>query len=159
MITPEQVVFRNVAYEMADVFSSLPPDAIWQSFVSVDWGIPVSLLSQYDFGEYRRSGAVSFYNKKAYWDTWYPGLSLDELQSLIYAQASNCADAVVVLRDPEIMPNDMEEYSYEIAAYVAVQVQNGENWKLLSTMDGWPIGTKYAVYLNEVLETERNCQK
>lgn len=158
-ITPEQVAFRNVEYEMATVVSSLPPEATWQSFVSVDWGIPVSLLSQYESGEYHRSGVVDFYNKKDYWDTWYPGLSLDELQSEIYNQASNCADAVVVLRDPEIMPTDMEEYSYKIAAYMAIQVQNGENWKFLSKINGWPVGTRYAVYLNEIHNTDRNCQK
>ncbi|MBK9779899.1 MAG: hypothetical protein IPP55_07600 [Anaerolineales bacterium] len=159
VVTPEQAALRSVQYEMAEIISSLPSDIIWQSYTSVDWGIPVSLRTQYDFGEYRQYGGTDFYNKKAYWDTWYPTLTLEELQNKVYAQTMNCVDAVVILKDPDLQPSGMEDYSYVIAAFIAGQVKADSNWELVSGLDGWPVGTKYQIYKNNAPASLRSCRK
>ncbi|MBK8781554.1 MAG: hypothetical protein IPO22_07055 [Anaerolineales bacterium] len=156
--SPGQDALRAVQHDMARVISSLKTGIIWQSYTSIDWGIPVSLRTQYDFGEYRQYGGTDFYNKKAYWDTWYPDMPLDELQSNLYAQAVNCVDAAVILKDPYQQPAGMEDYSYSIAAYVARNVKADSNWRLVSTLDGWPDNTKYQVYMNMTPASSRSCK-
>lgn len=159
LTTPERDAVREVQYEMARIISSLPSSTIWQSYASVDWGIPVTLITQYEFGEYRQYGGDHFfYNKQAYWETWYPDMSVDELQLDLYDRTVNCIDAVVVLRDTETLPDGMEEYSFSIAAYIADRVKNDPKWEYFRALDGWSVGTNYLIYLNQTPRLNRICQ-
>jgi hypothetical protein len=158
-IIPKQATMGSVQRELANQLVSLPPNTTWQSYTSVDWGIPVSLITQYEFGEYRQHGGVDyFYNKEEYWDTWYPDMSLSELQYKLYDRTVNCIDAVVILRDPENQPVGMEDYSYSIAAFIANRIKNDSNWEHFENLDGYPAGTKYQIYLNRTPESTRSCQ-
>lgn len=157
-IAPEQAAFKEIQSNMARELAKLPSDIIWQSYASIDWGIPVSLITQYEFGEYRQYGGTPFYNKKAYWDTWYPNTPLSELQAELYVQAANCVDAAVVLADPERQPDGMEDYSYAIAAHMARSVKTDPNWSLVAGLDGWPAGVRYQIFWNDAPAPARNCQ-
>lgn len=159
VLTPEQSLMRNIQRDLAEQLVSLPAGTIWQSYTSVDWGIPVSLITQYEFGEYRQYGGDDyFYNKKDYWDTWYSGLSLNELQNVLYERTTNCIDAAVILKDPEIQPPDMEDYSYSIASFIASNIKNDLSWEYFATLEGWPDGIKYQIYLNATPGFSRDCK-
>lgn len=157
-VSPDQAAQRVTQHNMARVISSLPASTIWQSYTSADWGIPVSLMTHYDFGKYRQYGGTNFYNKKAYWDTWYPDTPLAELQNELFVLATNCVDAVVILKDPDKQPAGMENYSYSIAAYVAYNVKNDSNWRLIDSLKGWPGDTRYQIYMNMTPASSRSCK-
>lgn len=157
-ITPEQAAFKKIQSDMARELAKLPSGITWQSYASIDWGIPVSLVTQYEFGEYRQYGGTPFYNKKAYWDTWYPNRSMSEIQNELYAQAADCVDAAVILKEPERQPDGMEDYSYAIAAHIARSVKADPNWSLVVSLDGWPAGVRYQIYSNDAPASSRNCQ-
>jgi hypothetical protein len=157
-ITPEQAAFKKIQSDMARELAKLPSGITWQSYASIDWGIPVSLITQYEFGEYRQYGGTPFYNKKAYWDTWYPNRSLSELQDELYAQAANCVDAAVILKDPDRQPDGMEDYSYAIAAHIARSVKADPNWSLVASVDGWPEGARYQIFWNDAPASTCNCK-
>lgn len=157
-ISPDQSAQRTVQRDLARVISSLPAGITWQSYTNIDWGIPVSLLTQYDFGKYRQYGGTDFYNKKAYWDTWYPNMPLVELQNGLFVLATNCVDAVVILKDPDKQPAGMEYYSYSIAAYMAYNVKTDSNWRLIESLNGWPSDIRYQVYTNITPPSYRSCK-
>lgn len=157
-VNPAQMAFKKAQREIAGELAKLPPEIIWQSYTSIDWGIPVSLITQYEFGEYRQYGGTPFYNKKDYWNTLYPNRSPSELQHEVYAQMINCVDVAVILKDPDKQPNDMEDFSYSIAADIARNVKADTNWSLVESVTGWPDGIKYQIYLNTTPALNRNCQ-
>ena len=156
-VDKESMARRQVQRELAQVISAQPEGITWQSYTSVDWGIPVALFTHYEFERFRSYGGADFYNNKNYWDTWYPGLSLDQLQHQLYARTTDCVDAVVILQEPQKQPDGMEDYSYSLAAFVAAHVLSDPRWQPLHEMDGFPFGTRYGIYLNTEATHSSTC--
>lgn len=148
-LTVRQEVIRNVQIELANQLSQLPQDITWQSYTSVDWGIPVSLITLYRYGEFHESLGGYFHNSKPYWDRMYPSTKTSELQERLYAQTSDCIDIAIILKDPDQQPSSMEDYSYSIAAFISRRIQTDDAWEKLSELNGWPEETKYAIYRNK----------
>lgn len=147
-VTFKQQSIRRIQLEMAETLSTLPSDILWQNYTNIDWDVPVTLLTQYEYRAFRESSGKYFYNRKEYWDTWYPDLALEQLQEKLYSQASNCIDIAVVLADPDQRPSGMEEYSYSLASFISRQVQSDPSWRYITELDGWPEGTRYRMYQN-----------
>lgn len=154
-----QKLMRRIQLNMAEILSKIPEKVSWQSYTGIDWGIPVSLLTEYHNGRFQESRGWYFYNRKEYWDTWYPGLTLEQLQEKLYWQTSDCVDVVVILGEPDQKPPGMEEYSYSIAAYISRQVQSNTYWTYVDELNGWPDGTRYRVYRNTRARYSSSCLK
>jgi hypothetical protein len=104
-LTIRQEVVRNVQLELASQLSKLPQDITWQSYTSVDWGIPVSLMTLYQYGKFQESSGGYFHNSKPYWDRIYSGLPISELQKTLYLQTTDCIDVAIILKDPDQQPS------------------------------------------------------
>jgi len=147
-VDPRAAVLRQSQIEMAAALSKLPERIVWQSYTIYDWGIPVSVLTYYKYGEFRGADNTLFHNAKSYWDARYPALSLAELQERLYTQTKERIDVAIVLKDPEKKPEGMEEYSYSIAAYISERVQSDDKWRYHSKLRGEPFGSELAIYVN-----------
>jgi len=159
IIKSNDAAWRQTQLEMAGELAKMPEGIYWQSYTPADWGIPVSLLTQYEYGEFRESPGEYFYNRKEYWDTWYPGLSTPELQEKLYAQTLDCIDVAVVLKYPDQQPPQMEDYSYSIAAYIARNVQADTRWRFEGEVNARPFDTQFAIYRNTAATHSAECQK
>jgi hypothetical protein len=157
--TPAQKSLRQVQYGMAEVLSEFPEGSSWQSYTSMDWGIPVSLLTQYEYEKFQDSRGSYFYNRKAYWDTWYPGLTLNQLQEKLYMQTIDCVDIALVLMDYSEKPDGMEDYSYSIAAFISERIQSSDEWQYLDQVNGWPAGIQYGFFYNTEAVHSDKCIK
>ncbi|MEW6400644.1 MAG: hypothetical protein AB1649_02530 [Chloroflexota bacterium] len=157
-ITSEQANWRQTQLEMAGELSKMPPGIRWQSYTLVDWSIPVSLLTLYEYGEFRESPQY-FFNRKEYWDGVYPGLSLPELEEKLYTKTMNCIDVAIVLKDPEQQPPQMEDYSYSIAAFIARSMGADPRWRLEGVVNARPFGTQFTIYRNTEVGHSTDCSK
>lgn len=143
-----QTDWRRAQVEMARTLSELPDNIVWQSYTSPDWGGPVTVLTYYTYQRLRLdAGPDYFSNKKSYWDAYYPGLSLGEVQETLYGRTKECVDAAIVLKDPTQRPKEMEDYSYSIASYMSERMQSDSAWRLHNGLTGGPFASELAVYV------------
>jgi hypothetical protein len=157
-ITSEQADWRQTQLEMAGELAKMPREIRWQSYTLVDWSIPVSLLTLYEYGEFRNSPQY-FVNRKEYWDSIYPGLPLPELEERLYAKTLDCTDVAIVLKDPDQQPPQMEDYSYSIAAFIARSIQLDNRWHVKGEVNARPFDTQFSIYMNTEATHSSDCSK
>jgi hypothetical protein len=109
--------------------AAIPQRVMWHSYSQYDWGTVIAALTFYEFGRHQPTESRWFHNRKNYWDANFPGMDLPQLEEYVFVQAEQHVDVAIVLRDPDTIPEGMEDFSYSIASYVARRVQSSSNWK------------------------------
>ena len=144
---PEDIQLRTSQKTLAEALASIPQRAWWHSFSAYDWGTVVAASTFYDFGHYQPTENVWFHNKKSYWDASFPNSNRLQLQDYLFAQVEQRVDLAVVLKDADIRPRRMEEYSFLIASDIARRVQANPHWEHYRDVDTGVWGS-VALYRN-----------
>jgi hypothetical protein len=144
---PDAVELRASQRALASALGKLPRTVGWQSYSAYDWGSVVSTLAFYEFGRFQPPTGPPFFNRKNYWDAWFPGLALADLQRQFAEGVDRQVDVAIVLKEPDRRPEHMEGYSFSIASYIASHVQASPGWRYLTVVDTSASGP-LALYVN-----------
>lgn len=126
--TAQDVRLRASQHALADTLASFPQRVWWHSYTMYDWGTPVAALTYFD-GRYQPTENQLFYNHKNYWDSHFPGMNTTELQAFIIRQTEERVGLALVLKQPGVKPEGMEDYSFAIASAVAAHIQSSDDWR------------------------------
>jgi len=138
---------RASQHALARALGKLPRTVGWQSYSAYDWGSVVSTLAFYEFGRFQPPTGPPFFNRKNYWDAWFPGLALADLQRRFAEGVDRQVDVAIVLKEPDRRPEHMEEYSFSIASYIASHVQASPAWRYLTVVET-SVSGPLALYVN-----------
>lgn len=145
-------LIKKTQHEMAAILSDYSDkEIVWQSFTYPDWGIPVALVSYYELGKFTKPLTELFHNRQNYWEARYPYFNLNQVSQRIYGRMGECLDLAIILKDPTVKPDGMEESSFLIASALAKRVKlDNVNWSYYQDVNSEPFVSTLAIYVNNM---------
>jgi hypothetical protein len=145
---PYMVEWRASQRAMAAFLARLPDGIAWQSYTWPDWAIPVSLLEFWEHGRIQRGGTL-FVNRREYWESQYPGLSLPAIEAELYRRTIESVDVALIFSDPKDEPMGMEPFSRTLASGIAIRIGSDPAWRRIGEVPGAPFSKPLTVYVRQ----------
>lgn len=134
--------------------SSGSGNLVWNVYVDEYTNLP-TLAAYYSTSTlYLPAGQSYFYADRYAWEADYPGQTATEIAELVYQASNRWVDVAFVFADPDQARLNgwmNNEYSRTVADYMARQLPNNLQWRLLGTVENAYFG-KLLVYRNSQTE-------